>query len=99
MATNPMIVPPNERYPRLKDFLFQYAYQVAEIRKTHPVIAQQPQASFFILSLPWLVDGNLLSEEQRQNVEQRKKEVLGWGFDGEAVKRELEHVLRDDRHL
>ncbi len=77
MATNPMIIPPNERYPRLKEFLFRYAYQVAQIRKAYPVPAQQPSLSFFILSLPWLVEGNLLTKEQRQNVEQHKKEVLG----------------------
>lgn len=99
MATNPMVIPSNERYPRLKEFLLQHADMVAQIRKAHPVPLQQPPLTFFILSLPWLVDMNLLTTEQRQNAEQRKMEALRLGFDGEASKRDLENVLKNDRHL
>jgi hypothetical protein len=94
-----MVIPESERFTGLKDLLTQSVNVVAAIRDKYPKLAQEwPQFLLFLL-YAWIVDETQLSDEQRQFLERRKREIAELGFDGAEGKKKLEEVLTRDKHL
>jgi hypothetical protein len=77
--------------------LFGYVEQVAELRRKHPAIAQQV-LPFVSLLFAWLAEQDA-GAEHLDWVPGRKKEVEEMGFNGADVKRSLEGILANDKHL
>lgn len=97
---NPSVIPPQERYGRLKELVFDYVDQVARIRSSNPTVAQQQPSLFFLfLCFPWLADESLFTSEQKSLIERRKGELSQLGFGGEHAKKQLKEVLANDKHL
>ena len=99
MSTNPMVIPESERYEKLKDLLSEYVGIVANIRDANRKLAQEWPQFFLFLSYPWIVDQIQLSSDQKDFLERRKREITELKFDGTEVKKRLEEVLRNDKHL
>jgi hypothetical protein len=99
MASNPMIIPESERYGKLKDLVLQYVSLVAKIKDSNPRLAQEWPQLFVFLSSPWIVDQNQLSNDHREFLERRKREISELKFDGAEVKKQLEEVRASDRHI
>ena len=98
MANDQMVIPPNERYKRLKSVLFEYTERIVALRNANPKIAAQQPLFFTFLTLPWLAPFGL-TEDQRNYQERRKVEIAELGFDSEQAKRDLEEILANDKHL
>ena len=99
MATNPMVIPESERFAGLKDLLTEYVNVVARIRNANPNLAQEWPQFFLFLSYPVIVDQSLLSDDQKQFLERRRREIAELNFDGGEAKKKLEEVLARDKHL
>jgi hypothetical protein len=94
-----MVIPESERFAGLKDLLTQCVDIITAIRDKYPKLAQEwPQFLLFLL-YAWIVDETELSDEQRQFLERRKREIAELGFDGPEGKKKLEEVLARDKHL
>jgi len=99
MSANPMVVPDHESTGRLKALIFEHVDIVARIRDANPNLAQQWPQLFLFLAYSWIVDPEPLSAEQKEFLEDRKREIAELTFDGAAVKKQLEDVLTRDKHL
>ncbi len=91
------VIPIAERYPALREFLFQQRDSVAQIKKSNPRLIPEDAAPFLYLCFPWIhVPSN---KEQENQIKIRQAEFAAAGFHGEAVKVQLEGILREDKHL
>ncbi len=99
MSANPMVIPTEQRYGKLKDLLLKYVEVVAKICDQSPQLAREFPSFFLFLSFAWVADPAFFSVAPGDFFERRKREIEALGFDGEGTKRELEAVLANDKHL
>jgi Apea-like HEPN len=99
MSTNPMVIPESERYRNLKALISEYVEVVASVRDANPKLAQEWPQFFLFLAYPWIVNQTQLSNDQNSFMERRRSEIAELGFNGGAVKKRLEEVLANDKHL
>ena len=94
-----MTVSPNERFTGLKQALFGYLDEIARIQREYPNLAPQQPLFFTFLTFPWLVDMEVLTEEQRAYQDRLKLQLAEAGFDGQRAKAILNEVLAKDLQL
>ncbi len=94
-ATN--LIPPGERYPNLRDFLFRCARQVQAVKSKQPVLIREQASPFLYLCYPWIAEPANI--EQRKLLETRRSQFEVAGFVGASAKSELEEILKQDKHL
>ena len=101
MSTNPMVIPESERYGKLKDLLSEYVGIVANIRDANRGNSHRSGPGFFLfLSYPWIVDQISFPVTRKDFLERRKWEITELKSRRSAeVKKRLEEVLRNDKHL
>lgn len=93
-----VVIPLEERYPDLKEWLRGQAEAVARIRVASQQVASEQPSLFLYLCYPWLADPGTDAAE-RTRLTQRREEFSRLGFDGSAAKEGLEDILKRDRHL
>ena len=98
MASNQTVIPVNERYGRLKEILFAYVDRIAAIQTANPNLTPQ-DSRFSSLSVPWLVDAESLTPDEKNYLERGKLDRAQLGFDGEKAKLALEEILSNDKHF
>jgi hypothetical protein len=71
---------------------------VAQISAANPDLAREHQNLFYFFAYAWLADtGDDVGVES--DLARRREEYAQLGFDGDRVRRELSHVMDEDRHL
>jgi hypothetical protein len=96
--SNSLSIPVDNRYANLKAVLFGYVEQIATIRRNNRSYLDST-LMFLYLSYPWIVDQNIISAEQREAFEARKKEVEDTGFNGVSALSTMQEILKADSHL
>jgi len=99
MSALPMAIPESERFPGLRELLFQFVETVAAIKAANPLLAQGFPQFFSFLSYPWVLEIAAQSDDQKVFLEQRRRENLALRFNGDEAKKRLEEILSNDKHI
>lgn len=91
------VIPPNERYPRLKEFLLGQAQTIQRVKEQFRQLIPEQSSPFLYLSYPWIAEPS--NPEQERLVATRRAQIQEAGFDGATVRAGLEEILQQDRHL
>jgi len=98
MIADPMIIPTAERCDKLRQILFEWADQLATIRKNKPNLIPQRPTTFLLLSYPWLAT-DLVAADQKTSLERNQGLFSALGFDGQHVSEKIQEILARDKHL
>jgi hypothetical protein len=91
------IIPPEERFAGLKDFLIAQSKTVARIKNENTQLLPDTVSPFLFLAFPWLFEPSDVT--QKEFLSARRREFEGVGFDGDAVRYSLNDILAKDTHL
>jgi hypothetical protein len=91
----PQSVPENERSSKLKGYLRSWAEHLIAVKTSHPEILTDVPLPFHYLCHFWLTP----TSQQHSSTQEAFGQIRDSGFEGERVKRELEEILSEDRHL
>ena len=94
---NDNVIPTEQRYPGLADFLIPQSEIVARIKTEKVGLIPDTAAPFLYLVYPWL--GQAANEDQKILLSTRRREFETAGFNGDAVRSTLADIIANDKHL
>ena len=97
-----LIIPEEQRFTRLQEFLFRFVNDVVEANKHRPdLLAARPADAFWALTLPWIleVDVQNPNPDLRRMIDERKSVIGVTGYDGGRIARDLKEIRGADAHL
>src|SRR5258708_1509726 len=99
MAASGMVIPVSERCGKLKEIISRYVELLASIRAQRPNLIPQKPTTFLFLAYPWLVDEQVLTVDQRAVLARSRDTFTALGVNGEEIKKDLNDIFAQDKHL
>ena len=89
MPISEMVIPPSQRYGKLRESIFSFVDSLVALREKNPNLPPGQTSKFLLLAYPWLAAELIVEPAHEEVLGQNRRLLSGLGFQGEKIYRRI----------